>query len=119
MNIGYDTILQIRRAEAKANELGFMFAYPKHGWSGSDGRERLALKPKDADSLPIYARDAQMFSGTLDDIEHFMLGIEWARNYDNMLKVSDTKKRERKEQDLRNKKLVDILTDTKPLSVEV
>lgn len=109
MSIGYNTILQIRRAEAKANELGFMFAYPKHGWSGSDGTERIAIKPKDEDSLPIYAREAQMFSGTLDDIEHFMLGIEWARNYDFMLKVSDTKKRERKEQDVRNKKLVDIL----------
>lgn len=109
MNIGYHTILQMRRAEAKANELGFMFAYPKHGWHGSNGQEFLALKPKDADSLPIYSRDAQMFSGTLDDVEHFMLGIEWARNYDNMLKVSDTKKRERKEQDVRNKNLVALL----------
>ena len=113
MSIGYHTILQMRRAEAKASELGFMFAYPKHGWHGSDGREFIALKPKDADSLPIYARDAQMFSGTLDDIENFMVGIEWARNYDIMLKVSDEKQRGRKEQDVRNKTLLRILKDGK------
>lgn len=111
MNIGYNQILQMRRAEAKANQLGFIFAYPKHGWHGSHGEELIALKPKDADSLPIYARDAQIFSGTLDAVEHFMLGIEWARKYDLMLKLSDDKKRERKEQDFRNKKLVDILKD--------
>jgi hypothetical protein len=111
MNIGYNQILQMRRAEAKANQLGFMFAYPKHGWHGSDGEALIALKPKDADSLPIYARDAQIFSGTLDAVEHFMLGIEWARKYDKMLKLTDDNKRERKEQDVRNKKMFDILKD--------
>jgi len=108
MSIGYDQILQMRRAEAKANELGFMFCYPKAGWGNNEGTY-LALRPKDADSLPIYARDAQMFTGTLDGIEHFMLGIEWARQYDEMLRVSTKAKRERKEQDVRNKKLVEIL----------
>jgi hypothetical protein len=108
MNIGYDQILQMRRAEAKANELGFMFCYPKAGWGNNEGTY-LALRPKDADSLPIYARDVQVFTGTLNDAENFMLGIEWARNYDDMLRVSNDKKRERKEQDVRNKKLVQIL----------
>jgi hypothetical protein len=109
MNIGYDQILQMRRAEAKANELGFMFAYPKHGWGGDGNESRIALRPKDADSLPIFSRDAQMFSGTLYEAEIFMMGIEWARQYDEMLRVSTKVKRDRKEQDVRNKKLVAIL----------
>jgi hypothetical protein len=108
MNIGYEQIAQVRRVEKQAEEFGFMFAYPKHGWGG-DGGNFLALRPKDADSLPIYARDAQMFTGTLDDVENFMAGIKWARDYDYMLKVSDDKKRIRKEQDVRNKKLIDKL----------
>ena len=113
MNIGYDQILQMRRAEEEANKLGFRFAYPKHGWS-SDGHEsRLALRPKDADSLPIFSRDAQMFSGTLYEAEIFMMGIEWARNYDDMLKVSDNKKRERKEQDWRNRRLLNMIKEGK------
>ena len=108
----------MRRAEAKANELGFMFSYPKHGWGGSDDVARLALRPKDSDSLPIYSRDAQIFSGTLYEAEVFMLGIEWARNYDNMIKVSSVTKRERKEQDYRNKQLVSILRDEKVSEVQ-
>jgi len=109
MNIGYEQIAQMRRAEKCAEELGFMFAYPRTGWGGGEEKNYLALRPKDADSLPIYARDAQMFTGTLDDVENFMLGIKWARDYDYMLKVSDDKKRTRKEQDVRNKKLIDKL----------
>lgn len=108
MNIGYEQIAQMRRAEKCAEELGFMFAYPKHGW-GSEANNYLALKPKDVDSLPIYARDAQLFTGTLDDAENFMIGVKWARDYDHMLRVSDSKKRERKEQDVRNKKLMETL----------
>lgn len=118
MSVGYHTILQMRRAEKQADELGFMFAYPKHGWHGSDGREFIALKPKDADSLPIYARDAQFFTGTLDDIENFMMGIKWARDYDHMLRVSDDKKRARKEQDIRNKKLIETLRGKEVLEVQ-
>lgn len=110
MNIGYDQILQMRRAEAKASELGFMFCYPKSGWSNNEATY-LALRPKDAESLPIYSRDAQLFTGTLTDVENFLRGIEWARNYDDILRVSSTVKRERKEQDVRNKKLVEILKD--------
>lgn len=109
MNIGYNQILQMRRVEAKATELGFMFAYPKHGWGGNDTQQFLALKPKDEDSLPIYARDTQFFTGTLDEVDNFLGGIEWARNYDEMLRVSNSTKRERKEQDVRNKKLVTLL----------
>ena len=109
MSIGYQQITQIRRVEKQAEEMGFMFCYPKAGWSDDD--RKLALKPKDADSLPIYCRDAQLFSGSLDDVENFLHGIKWARDYDYMIKLSDEKKRARKEQDVRNKQLIDKLKD--------
>ena len=118
MNIGYEQIAQIRRAEKQAEELGFMFAYPRTGWGGGEEKNYLALRPKDADSLPIYARYAQMFTGTLDDVENFMMGVKWARDYDHMLRVSDSKKRERKEQDIRNKKLLDTLKGEETLEVQ-
>jgi hypothetical protein len=45
--------------------------------------------------------------------DKFMQGILWARNYDDMLKVSDVKKRERKEQDERNKQMIRLLKSEK------
>jgi hypothetical protein len=117
VNIGYDHILKMRRVEKEADELGFMFAYPKHRWNGEE-THYIALRPKDADSLPIYSRDAQFFTGTLDDIENFIAGIKWSRDYDYMLKVSDNKKRLRKEQDVRNKNLMDKLREDPLKKVE-
>ena len=43
----------------------------------------------------------------------FMQGVVWARDYDHMLKISDVKRRERKEQDERNRQLVKILKNEK------
>ena len=68
--------------------------------------------PKDADSLPIYCRDAQFFAGTLEGVASWMQGVEWARDYDRMVidkKMDD--KRERKEQDERNRILLRTLKD--------
>ena len=105
---GYNTVLEIRRLEADLDKLGLMMCYPKHAW-GSEDNEYVAVKPKDEDSLPIYARDVELFQGTLRDLRSWLIGVEWARAYDNMLKISDTKKRERKEQDYRNRKLLRML----------
>jgi hypothetical protein len=113
MNIGYDQILQMRRVEEKANALGFMFAHPgDRGWSYPADHGVLSLKPKDDDSLPIYNRDAQLFTGTLDAVEYFLRGIEFARNYDTMIKVSTEAVRNRKEQDERNKRLVNQIKNS-------
>ena len=85
---GYHTILKCERIKEHADKLGFMLCYPRHGWGGTDNVDTVAIKPKDKDSLPIYARDAQFFSGTIDEMESFLRGIEWARDYDRMLRVS-------------------------------
>ena len=105
-------ILQIERLKETADKLGFMLCYPRAGW-GQEHGDMVAIKPKDKDALPIYARDAQFFTGTIDEMMSFFRGIEWARQYDEMLRVSTDVKRERKEQDVRNKQLIAILMDEK------
>lgn len=105
-------ILQIERLKETADKLGFMLCYPRAGW-GQEHGDLVAIKPKDKDALPIYARDAQFFTGTIDEMMSFFRGIEWARQYDEMLRVSTDVKRERKEQDVRNKQMVAILMDEK------
>lgn len=108
---GYNTVLKIRRLEEKCNQLGFMFCHAKH--YHHEFGDVIALKPKDIDSLPIYSRDAELFIGTLEELEYWVRGVEWAREYDNMLNVSNSKKREDKEQLVRNRKLFSILKNEK------
>lgn len=104
-NVGFNTYQDLRRIEKMANDLGLKFDRPKHHGYEMDS---ISLYPI-VDCLPIYSRDAQLFTGNLGEIEAWIMGIMWARDYDRMLKVSDLKKRERKEQDYRNQRLVSIL----------
>jgi hypothetical protein len=92
---GYQSILALRRLEQQVEKLGFMFAYPKSRYG--DEVDMVALKPKDADAVPIFSRDAEVFVGTLQQLEVWIRGVEWARNYDYMLRLSDEKKREKYE----------------------
>jgi len=109
---GYSLLVKIRRLEEECDKLGFMLCYSKHGYQRDYG-DVVALKPKDHDSLPIYARDAELFCGTFEELEVWLRGVQWARDYDNMLfgAKKHTANRERKEQDYRNRKLVSILRD--------
>lgn len=108
--VGFNTYQLLQQVETLANDLGFKFDRPKHHGYESD---YISLYPKDQDSLPIYTRDAQLYTGTLGDVEAFLTGLQWARDYDKILKVSDSKKRERKEQDERNRRLAMILKQGK------
>lgn len=96
---GYHAVLELRRLEEAVDKLGFMLCNPKHGnWGRSDDfTDRVSIKPKDADSLPIYTRDAEVFTGTLEQLKTWMQGVAWARDYDSMLKLSDDTKRAIKE----------------------
>lgn len=107
---GYNAVLALRRLEQDLDNLGLMLCNPKHGsWSNDQFSDRAGVKPKDADSLPIYARDAELFTGSLEEIRVWLTGVHWARQYDSMLKVSDDKKREKKEFDYRAKRMLDTL----------
>jgi hypothetical protein len=103
---GYNAIVSLRRLEADVDALGFMLCAPKTGWGGDDFADRVAIKPKDADSLPIYNRDAELFTGTLEQLRVWLQGVAWARQYDRMLKLSDDKKRAVKEDHERGRQLI-------------
>ena len=107
---GYRHILEIEELKAKCDELGFRMGYNQHGYAKDPG-DIVALFPNDRDALPIYSRDAQLFTGTIEELKIWLYGIEWARKYDRMTigKEVDAR-RARKEQDWRNKELVKILT---------
>ena len=109
---GWNTIERIRRLEERIDKLGFKFAKSKHSdWSDDHGA--LSLVPKDPDALPIYSRDAELFIGSIERLEDWLAGVRWAREYDMMLKLSDDKKRARKEQDERNRMLLKTIKNSK------
>jgi len=104
---GYEAVLKIRRLERECDELGLVMCHSKYG---SYGQDLLALKPKDEHSLPVYSRDAEVFLGTIDQLELWLRGIQWARQYDRMVfGTKHDKTRERKEQDERNRQIVNII----------
>jgi hypothetical protein len=104
---GISFLRKFRAIEEQANRLGFEITASKHF---SREYDAVALRPKDSDSLPIYARDAEMFVGTIEELEHWLRGLEWARQYDRMLfgKRHDDK-RQRLEQNYRNQQLASLL----------
>ncbi len=63
--------------------------------------------------MPIYSRDAELFTGTLEQIRTWMIGVKWARDYDMMLRLSDDKKRVKKEDDYRAKRMLNVLAGEK------
>lgn len=110
---GYNLVRTVHILEEECDKLGFVMCHSKHRY-GSEFGDVVAVKPKDQDSIPIYARDAELFIGTLNELSRWIEGIKWARQYDGMLfGKSHNEKRGRKEQDYRNKMLVNILKEEK------
>lgn len=109
---GWNTIQRIKRVEQLVDEIGFKFSKSKHSdWTEDHGA--LSLVPKDADALPIYSRDAELFVGSLERLEDWLAGVKWARDYDMMLKLSDDKKRIAAEQKEKNRQLMRTLKEGK------
>lgn len=105
---GWNTIERIRRIEKQIDALGFKFAKSEHStWTDDHGA--LSLVPRDADALPIYSRDAELFVGSLERLEDWLAGVRWAREYDSMLRISDDKKRKTGEQKELNRQLMQII----------
>ena len=103
---GYQAVLALRRLEEEVDKLGFMLSDPKTGWGGDDFNNLVGIIPKDDDALPIYARDALLFKGTLEELKVWIQGVQWAREYDRMLKISDDKTRAKKEEHERGRQLI-------------
>lgn len=106
---GFNSVLELRRLEADLDRLGLVLCAPRHGNWASDLGDRAGVKPRDINALPIYARDAELFVGTLSEIRVWVEGVRWARNYDSMLKISSDKKRSNKEDGYRHQRMLDTL----------
>lgn len=103
---GYEMVQRIRKLEERLASLGFELCPPEF----HNTRDTYAaIKPLGNDGLPIYARGVCIFTATIESIETWVAGALWARNYDKMLGLSNPEKRERKEQDARNKILINKL----------
>lgn len=103
---GFQAVIELRKLEERVDRLGFRMGFPKHGGYSSQFGDQVALFPKE-DAMPIYSRDAELYTGTLEGARIWLSGFEKAREYDRMLmgKSIETK-RERKEQDYRNEVLM-------------
>jgi predicted DNA-binding WGR domain protein len=122
---GYSTYTRWRRIEEHALTLGFRLANPKHGhWGGGsdDGTDRVALYPA-GEALPVYTRDAEIYTGTFGQVETFLNGWARAQQYDMMLRLTDDKKRKKYEDNERarqaeqkkreeQKKMIEVLKST-------
>lgn len=72
----------------------------------------MALQPLD-DEYPIYSRDAQFAVGTFEQIAVYLRGMEFMKNYYQMIKATNDDIISKKEQAIRNKKLMNVLADKK------
>ena len=94
---GYALILKIQALEKQLHDLGMRWGYDKHGsWGDGGFGDTVAVFPRD-EELPAYARDAMLFTGSITDLQHWLAGVKWARDYDFLIKVSDKNKREKGE----------------------
>lgn len=106
---GIALIRKFRAIEEQANRLGFQITASKYF---NRDHDVVALQPLDGDSLPIYSRDAELFVGSIEELEGWLRGLEWARQYDRLLfGKNHGGKRARLEQQVRNKQLVKVLSD--------
>ena len=107
MATSWSKLQQIKRVVANANRLGFDLTAGRDTWQDQGGN-LIYLVPLD-DKLPHYSRGAEIYQGTIEDISIWLDGLKWAREYDEMLKLSTDKKRAERENVERNKQLMQMV----------
>lgn len=107
MVAGWQLLRDYRSAEERAAKIGLKFAPSKYSGMEFD---TIALVPLD-EHLPVYNREAEVFQGTLQDINKWLQGVDWARNYDNIMKVSNDEKRQTAERKYQQRELVKTIRE--------
>ena len=107
MVAGWQLLKSFRDVEARANKIGLKFAPSKYSGMEFD---TIALMPLD-EQLPVYNREAEVFAGTLQDIDKWLRGAEWARNYDDIMKVSTHEKRQTAERKYHQRELLKVIRE--------
>jgi hypothetical protein len=106
---GWQLLESFRDVEERANNIGLKFAPSKYSGMQFD---TIALIPLD-EHLPIYNREAEVFQGTLQDINSWIRGVEWSRNYDNLMMSKNDEKRQTAERKYQQRELLKVIRDGK------
>ena len=107
MVAGWQLLRSFRDIEERANNIGLRFAPSKYNGMEFD---TIALIPFD-EHLPIYNREAEVFQGSLQDISNWLRGVEWSRNYDNLMMSKNDDKRETAERKYQQRELLKVIRD--------
>ena len=107
MVAGWQLLRSFRDVEERANKIGLKFAASKYSGMEFD---TIALVPFD-ENLPIYNREAEVFQGTLQDISSWIRGVEWSRNYDNLMMSKNDEKRQTAERKYQQRELLKTIRD--------
>ena len=101
--IGWAEFDKVRAIEGWARELGFRL-------TGTNYTHRaFALRPLD-DRYPSYTRDTDIYVGDANEIQCFLDGLKFMQDYHILhMKMFKPATLERKEQNLRNEQLVELI----------
>ena len=96
--VGMNMIERIDQVRELADFFGFRLGRTPYNttFGASDNIDSIALYPK-GDCLPPYSRDACLYTGNLNEVENFLDGIRWARQYDKMIGSCTEQRREQYE----------------------
>lgn len=106
--IGWQTLQRVLRLDQNLKTIGMRLGNSRFAYD----HDRFAVLPyrdDGANGVPVYSNDASIFNGDLQQVEAWVCGISWARDYDRMIKLSTKERRDRKEQDMRNQRLMTVL----------
>lgn len=106
MTIGWKTYQKFIDLNESLSKFGLKLDKPKHDWIDID---TVAVRPLGDDGAPCFSRDAELYSGTLQDVEKWFLGYYAGYNYLKNIKATTDTKIAKCEQLVRNKKLVEEL----------
>jgi hypothetical protein len=109
MVAGWQLLRDYRLTEERANKLGLKFAASK--FSGMEF-DTIALVPLD-EHLPVYNREAEVMAGSLADISSWLRGVEWSREYDNLMIGKNDEKRKVAEEKYKQRELLKVIRDGK------
>ena len=94
---GWTTYTRFQRIEEMAQGLGFRLGRPRmSAWSDSGTHDTVSILPG-TDAMPIYAREAELFTGSFHEVEVWLAGWIRAQEYDRMIRMSDPDKRKKYE----------------------
>jgi hypothetical protein len=86
--MNWHQIEKLERLRGRLKKLGYVMCQSKYSTSGD---YLIGVYPLD-DKLPLYSRDAELFTGTTESIESWIRGIEHRNDYLTMLKATSEDK---------------------------